>query len=65
VAGIAHSGAHAALPSRDRQAYDIFMQLLPDGPYRRELQAQDDDAQYMSPIRRLASLARWSAMSAP
>jgi hypothetical protein len=45
AAGVAHRVAHAALPSRDRQAYDIFMQLLPDGRYRRELQAQDDEDQ--------------------
>ena len=40
--GVARRGAHAALASRNRDAYDFFMQLLPDGPYRRELQALDD-----------------------
>jgi len=39
--GVARRGAHAALASRNREAYDIFMQLLPEGPYRRELQALD------------------------
>ena len=42
TAGVARRGAHAALASRNRDAYDFFMQLLPDGPYRRELQALDD-----------------------
>lgn len=42
AAGVARRGAHAALASRNRDAYDFFMQLLPDGPYRRELQALDD-----------------------
>jgi hypothetical protein len=28
---------------RNRPAYEFFMQLLPDGPYRRELEAQDDE----------------------
>lgn len=37
--GVAQRGAHAALTSRNRTAYDFFMQLLPDGPYRRELRA--------------------------
>jgi hypothetical protein len=45
AAGVARRGAHAALASRDRQAYKVFMQFLPDGPYRRELQVQDDEAQ--------------------
>ena len=42
TAGVARRGAHAALASRNRDAYDFFMQLLADGPYRRELQALDD-----------------------
>jgi hypothetical protein len=41
--GVARRGAHAALASRNRPAYEFFMQLLPDGPYRRELQVLDDD----------------------
>lgn len=40
--GVARRGAHAALASRNRDTYDFFMQLLHDGPYRRELQALDD-----------------------
>lgn len=40
--GVARRGAHAALASRNRDTYDFFMQLLPDGPYRWELQALDD-----------------------
>ena len=42
AAGVARRGAHAALASRNRDSYDFFMQLLADGPYRRELQALDD-----------------------
>jgi hypothetical protein len=42
TAGVARRGAHAALASRNQAAYDFFMQLLADGPYRRELQALDD-----------------------
>ena len=40
--GVARRGAYAALASRNRDAYGFFMQLLPDGPYRRELQVLDD-----------------------
>src|SRR5260370_31315901 len=40
--GVARRGAHAALTSGNRPAYEFFMQVLPDGPYRRELQALDD-----------------------
>ena len=43
--GVARRGAHAALASRNRDTYDFFMQLLDDGPYRRELQALDDAGQ--------------------
>lgn len=53
--GVARRGAHAALASRNRQAYDIFMQLLPDGQYRRELQALDDDDQQRPRAERIAA----------
>ena len=56
--GVARRGAHAALASRNRQAYDIFMQLLPDGPYRRELQALDDDDQQRPRAERIAASER-------
>ena len=56
--GVARRGAHAALVSRNRQAYDIFMQLLPDGPYRRELQALDDDDQQRPRAERITAWER-------
>ena len=56
--GVARRGAHAALASRNREAYDIFMQLLPDGPYRRELQALDDDDQQRPRAERIAAWER-------
>src|SRR5258708_11845512 len=56
--GVARRGAHAALASRNRQAYGIFMQLLPDGPYRRELQAVDDDDQQRPRAERIAAWER-------
>lgn len=56
--GVARRGAHAALASRNRQAYGIFMQLLPDGPYRRELQALDDDDQQRPRAERIAAWER-------
>ena len=61
--GVARRGAHAALASRNRQAYDIFMQLLPDGPYRRELQALDDDDQQRPRAERIKAWER--LISAP
>ena len=39
---IARRGAHAAQAAGNESAYQAFMQLLPDGPYRRELEVQDD-----------------------
>ena len=53
--GVARRGAHAALASRNREAYDVFMQLLPDGPYRRELQALDEDDQQRPRAERVAA----------
>lgn len=55
---MARRGAHAALASRNREAYDIFMQLLPDGPYRQELKALDDDDQQRPRAERIAATAR-------
>ena len=57
--GVARRGAHAALASRNRDAYDFFMQLLPDGPYRRELQALDDDDQQRP---RAEMIAAWTRL---
>ena len=56
--GVARRGAHAALASRNRPAYEIIMQLLPDGPYRRELQALDDDDQGRPPEEKIAAWRR-------
>jgi hypothetical protein len=56
--GVARRGAHAALASRNRPAYEVFMQLLPDGPYRRELQALDDDDQGRRPEDKIAAWTR-------
>lgn len=42
--GVAWRGAHAALTSRNQPARAFFTQLLPDGPYRRELQARGGEA---------------------
>jgi hypothetical protein len=59
AAGVARRGAHAALASENQQAYKVFMQLLPDGPYRRELQALDDQAHGKS---RAELVAAWTQL---
>jgi Domain of unknown function (DUF4365) len=56
--GVARRGAHAALASRSRPAYEFFMQLLPDGPYRRELQALDNDDQGRTAQEKIAAWTR-------
>jgi hypothetical protein len=42
--GVAWRGARAALTSRNQAAREFFTQVLPDGPYRRELRALDGEA---------------------
>lgn len=57
--GVARRGAHAALTCGNQPAYDFFMQVLPDGPYRHELQALDE---YDAPKPRAERIAAWTRL---
>jgi hypothetical protein len=56
---VAHRGAAAALASRNRTAYDFFMQALPDGPQRHELLALENDEKDPAPAEQVAT---WTAL---
>jgi hypothetical protein len=56
---IARRGAFAALATGDTTAYQFFMQKLPDGPYRRELLALENDTTDQPPPQRIAA---WNAL---
>jgi Domain of unknown function (DUF4365) len=56
---IARRGAFAALATGDTTAYEFFMQKLPDGPYRRELLALENDTTDQPAPQRIAA---WNAL---
>jgi len=61
---VAWRGAHAALTSRNQPAREFFTQVLPDGPYRRELQALDSEARGRLAAERITAWTRLLAEAA-